>query len=140
MSRDHRKLRVFADAHRLTLAIYQQTKIFPKEEWFGIRAQLRRAAVSVPSNIVEGSARRTTPDYLHFLHIALGSGSEVKYLVELSGDLGLLSSPVTAELVTRSAGVLRQLQRLVEEVEVLVLKERERASPAYHAGPAARSL
>ena len=96
--------------------------------------------MSVPSKLVEGSARRTTPDYLHFLHIALGSASEVKYLVELSGDLGLLSSPVAAELVTGCTGVLRQLQRLVEEVEVLVIKERERSSPAQHTGPAARSL
>src|SRR5262245_54099990 len=58
MSRDHRKLRVFHDAHSLTLAIYNHTKGFPKEEWFGIRQQMRRAATSTPSNIVEGSARR----------------------------------------------------------------------------------
>jgi four helix bundle protein len=57
MSRNHRKLRVFEDAHELTLAIYKRTREFPKDEWFGIRGQMRRAAVSIPSNIVEGSAR-----------------------------------------------------------------------------------
>ena len=56
MSRDHRKLRVFQDAHSLTLAIYEHTRHFPKDEWFGIRSQIRRAAVSVPSNLVEGNA------------------------------------------------------------------------------------
>ena len=57
MASDHRKLRVFHEAHRLTLAIYKHTKNFPKEEWYGLRAQIRKAAVSIPTNIVEGSAR-----------------------------------------------------------------------------------
>jgi four helix bundle protein len=65
--RHHRRLRVFHDAHSLTLAIYKHTKGFPKEEWFGIRQQMRRAATSTPSNIVEGSARRTTADDLKWL-------------------------------------------------------------------------
>jgi four helix bundle protein len=58
MARDHRKLRVFQDAHQLTLAIYKHTCNFPRDEWFGL-LQMRRASVSIPSNIVEGNARRT---------------------------------------------------------------------------------
>jgi hypothetical protein len=65
VSRDHRKLRVFHDAHNLTLAIYRETKNFPKDEWFGLRLQMRRAAVSTPSNIVKemrGGPRGTIAD------------------------------------------------------------------------------
>jgi four helix bundle protein len=87
MARDHRRLRVFHDAHSLTLAIYKHTKGFPKEEWFGIRQQMRRAATSTPSNIAEGSARRTTADDRKCLSHALGAAREVKYLVGLVIDL-----------------------------------------------------
>jgi len=88
LSRDHKKLRVFHDAHALTLAIYKQTLEFPKDEWFGIRLQMRRAAVSVAANLVEGNARRTTSDYLNFLYFALASACELAYLVSLSDELG----------------------------------------------------
>jgi four helix bundle protein len=66
MARDHRKLRVFHESHQLTIAIYKETRDFPKDEWFGLRAQMRRAAVSIPSNLVEGSARRSDGEYLNF--------------------------------------------------------------------------
>ena len=117
MSRDHSKLRVFADAHQLTLDIYRNTKNFPKDEWFGMRVQLRRAAVSVPTNIVEGNARKTTPDYLNFLYIALGSACELKYLVSLCIELGLIGNAEARDLPRQSNAVVRQLQRLVESME-----------------------
>src|SRR5687767_5344980 len=81
--RDHRKLRVFHDAHALVLETYRQTRDFPHEERFGLRSQLRRAAVSVPSNIVEGSSRGSVREYLHFLQIAFGSCCELQYLLAL---------------------------------------------------------
>jgi four helix bundle protein len=77
MSRDHRRLRVFQQAHELTIAIYKNTREFPRDEWFGVRARMRRAAVSVTTNLVEGNARRSTKDYLNCLNISRGSAAEV---------------------------------------------------------------
>ena len=95
MARDHLKLRVFHESHQLTIAIYKETRDFPKDEWCGLRAQMRRTAVSIPSNLVEGSARRSTKEYLNFCNIARGSGSEIGYLVDLAFELRLLSEAST---------------------------------------------
>ena len=79
--RDFRKLKVWENAHQNTLDIYKLTQKFPSEEKFGLISQIRRAAVSVPTNIVEGSSRRTEKDFAHFLQISIGSSSEVEYLI-----------------------------------------------------------
>jgi four helix bundle protein len=110
---------VFRDAHALALDIYLHTREFPRDEWYGLRSQIRRSAVSIPTNIVEGSARRSIGDYLKFLNIALGSACELRYLVELSEELGFASGPVWRQLVGRSAAVVRQLDRLIERLEQL---------------------
>ena len=91
MSRNHEQLRVFREAHELAIAVYQQSQGFPKDEWFGLRSQVRRAAVSIPCNIVEGNARETSRDYLRFLHIALGSSCELDYLMSLVRELNMTS-------------------------------------------------
>ena len=77
-------------------------------------SQLRRAAVSVPANIVEGSARRTTREYVRFLETALGSASELRYLLGLSHRLGFLSKSDRDALDANGAALLRSLQRLVD--------------------------
>ncbi|HTM02300.1 MAG TPA: four helix bundle protein [Vicinamibacterales bacterium] len=123
MSRDHRKLRVFRDAYALTKALYKHTIKFPREEWYGIRQQIRRAAVSVPTNIVEGSARKTTKDSCNFLNPALASACEVPYLVVLASELGFLDASGLTVLKPASQAVVRQLQRLSTEMEAILLEE-----------------
>ena len=103
MSRDHTRLRVFHDAHSLALAIYAATKDFPRDEWFGLRMQMRRAAASIPTNLVEGNARRTTRDYCNFLNVALGSASELAYLVKLSTELHLFREDAGLALTQRAS-------------------------------------
>src|SRR5512145_2784325 len=92
MARDHRRLRAFNEAHQLILAIYKETQSFPRDEWFGMRAQIRRAAVSIASNLVEGSARRGGREYVHFVNVSRGSAAEVVYLITLASELGYLSA------------------------------------------------
>jgi four helix bundle protein len=89
--RDPKKLQDFQLADQLALVVYNATRAFPKEEQFGLAAQMRRAAVSVPSNIVEGCARDSQCDYLRFLGIAYGSASELLYHLSLAFRLKYLS-------------------------------------------------
>ena len=114
MSRDPRKLRVFALADELVIQIYHETRSFPQSERFGLQAQIRRAAVSVACNIVEGSARRTQPEYVKFLHIALGSASEARYLTHLAGRLGFLEQTASRALTERCGDLVRGLQGLID--------------------------
>ena len=88
--RDHTKLRAFEMADEVVVLVYQVTTGFPKEEMYGLTSQMRRAAVSVPSNIVEGCARDSQADYLRFLTMAFGSLRDLHYQVGLSKRLGFL--------------------------------------------------
>ncbi len=116
MSRDHRRLKVFVLADALVLDVYTHTRAFPLEERFGLQAQLRRAAVSVPTNIVEGCARRTAREYAHFLSVALGSASEVRYLLGLARRIGILPNDAPADLESRYDELVRALSALVRGV------------------------
>ena len=81
-------LLVWKKAHQLVLSIYKATKTFPREELYGIISQIRRSAVSVPSNIAEGFRKRTKADKANFVAIAHGSLEETRYYMILSQDLG----------------------------------------------------
>ena len=92
MKRDHAKLRAFELADEVALLVYQITAKFPRSEQYGLTSQIRRAAVSVPSNIVEGCARESQADYIRFLNIAFGSLKELHYQLGLANRLGFLDN------------------------------------------------
>jgi four helix bundle protein len=95
--RDHAKLRAFELADEVAVLIYRATRGFPKEEIYGLASQMRRAAVSVPSNIVEGCARESQVEYLRFLEIAFGSLRELHYQFGLAMRLGYTDEPGVSE-------------------------------------------
>ena len=104
-------------ADELVLHVYRATQGFPVEERFGLQAQIRRAAVSVPTNVVEGCARRSTRDYLHFLVIALSSASEVRYLVGLAHRLGFLAPRAHTYLEAGYGDLLRAMEKLTASLD-----------------------
>ena len=114
--RDPRKLRAFELADQFALLVYKHTMAFPREEQFGLTSQLRRAAVSIPSNIVEGCARATNADYLRFLDIAYGSSSEANYQISLAHRLSFLDDEKYSELQTLGSETARVLAGLIRSV------------------------
>jgi four helix bundle protein len=101
-------------ADKLALMVYEQTRGFPREEQFGLVAQMRRAAVSVPSNIVEGCARETQADYLRFLGMAYGSARELEYQISLAGRLGFLPANSSNDLADVSVETCKVLNGLIQ--------------------------
>jgi len=118
MARDHRKLEVFHLADRAVMAVYPATSSFPDEERYGLVKQIRRAAVSVPCNIVEGSARRGEGEYLHFLNIAFGSANETRHLLDLSHRLGMLPLAPCEPLTALYTELIRKLQALINALSL----------------------
>jgi four helix bundle protein len=117
MGRDHRKLLVFRLADAMVLDVYAASANMPASERFGVRGQPRRAAVSVATNIVEGSARPTTREYCRFLHIAHGSARECEYLIDLANRLSLLAPEPSRALAESAAHIAACLIALVRAVE-----------------------
>jgi four helix bundle protein len=108
-----RELVVWRRAQDLALAVYRSTSSFPKEERYGLIAQMRRAAVSVSSNIAEGCGRQGDRELVRFLHIARGSVRELECQLLLSRDLGYMHSAVYAKLDSESQEISRMLNRLI---------------------------
>ena len=113
---DTSKLIVWQKAHELVLKIYETTKDFPREEMFGLTSQIRRAAVSIPSNIVEGKARGFNKEYKRFLLMARGSLEEVKYQVLLAKDLQYIDEEAYKEIIELAKKVGKLLNGLIVSV------------------------
>ena len=112
---EYQKLEAWQMAMSLAEAVYQTTRTFPKEEIYGLTSQIRRAAVSIPSNIAEGAARASTKEFMQFLHIARGSASELETQLLLAGKLGYLSAP--DNLMACLASVKRLLNGLIRSLK-----------------------
>jgi four helix bundle protein len=102
---DFRKLHVWQKSHELVFEVYARTASFPRTELFGVTTQARRATVSIAANIAEGSGRSGDKEFARFLHISLGSASELEYFSILIADLGLLNRAEAARMEARAAEV-----------------------------------
>ena len=109
---DFRNIKVWRQSHALTLALYKSVRRFPKAE-FELASQMKRAALSVASNIAEGSSRRTDSDYRRFLFMALGSLSELDCQLFLAKDLSLMVPAEFVEIRSLSVEVRRMLWALI---------------------------
>ena len=114
MSGSYRDIKVWQRAIELVADIYSCTRSFPREEIYGLASQLRRAAVSVPSNIAEGKGRRTDKEFLLFLHLARGSVFEVETQLTIAGLLGYIRK-LKSQVAGNSAGeIARMLSGLIK--------------------------
>lgn len=110
-------LKVWQRGHALALEVYRLTSNFPSEERFGLTSQMRRASTSVPTNVAEGSRRRSPKDYAHFLNLAEGSLAELEYLFMLSRDLGYINAETASQHATEATEISRMVYSLRSKVE-----------------------
>ena len=112
----HKDLDVYKDAMDFVVSIYQVTNSFPDNERYGLTSQMRRAAVSIPSNIAEGAARKNTKEFIQFLHHSLGSASEIETQLELAKRLSFIEEVNTLEenvhsIINRLTALIKSLQK-----------------------------
>lgn len=121
---DYRQLRVWQQAHQLTLDVYAATRKFPKEEMYALGNQMRRASYSIPSNLAEGCVHTSPTEFARYVQIATGSASELDYQLLLAADLGYVDEHTLAALRTRLTSVRKMLS---------VLRQRLRPAPSSKA-------
>jgi four helix bundle protein len=115
--KDFRKLKVWEKSHSMALSIYTASKGFPKEELYGISAQLRRAMVSIPTNLAEGCGRGSDKDFRRFVQIAMGSACETEYLILLCGDMKYISEEIFNRLLVEIQEIKRMLVSLLSKLK-----------------------
>jgi four helix bundle protein len=111
--KSHKDLVLWRKAMQLAVEIHRLARALPKHELFGLASQMKRAAVSIPSNIAEGAARRTTREFLSFLYIARGSSAELETQLLLSAELGYIPQQSLAPALARSDEVGRLLNAVI---------------------------
>ncbi len=116
MSGTYRDLEVWQAAMKMVFDVYRETAAFPKQEMFGLTSQLRRAAVSVASNIAEGKGRFSDRELSQFLSVARGSIFEIETQVAIAEELGFLAKSQSKQLLSRCAEVGRLLNGLIKVV------------------------
>ncbi|MGD8402807.1 MAG: four helix bundle protein [Anaerolineales bacterium] len=115
--KDFRTLKVWEKSHRLVLAIYKATKPFPKNELYGITSQLQRFAVSVPTNIAEGCGKDSDAELGRYFKIAMGSSSELEYLLLLAHDLSYLTDDQYNNLQSNLVEVRKMLNAFIQKLK-----------------------
>jgi len=120
MLKNYKELQVWQKAYQVCLEIYRLTKSFPQDERYGLTSQIRRAAVSVPSNIAEGYGRKTTNEYIQALYIAYGSTCEIETQALLAGDLGYIEDAELQKLLTDIGDLERMLKGLLNSLKTKV--------------------
>ena len=113
---DIRKLKVWQKAHELALAIYKATSKFPRDELYGLTSQIRRASMSIPTNIAEGCGRSTDSEFARYLQIAMGSAFETEYELLLSRDLSFLSTEEYSQLDSAVQEIKRMIVALYKNL------------------------
>ena len=114
--KDFHELKVWQKAHRLTLAVYQATATFPREELYGLTSQLRRCSASIAANLAEGCGRTGDAEFARFCSIAMGSASELEYHLLLAKDLKLIQPNDHADLSQRTTELKRMLTALLQKL------------------------
>jgi len=114
--RNYKDLFVWQKSMALVTEVYSITRLFPKEELYGLASQIRRSAVSIPSNIAEGYGRYSTNDYTRFLQIAIGSLYELQTQLEICLNLGYLSKDTFEKIYEQSREIERMLSSLIKKV------------------------
>jgi len=115
--RNFKDLLVWQRSVKFVVRIYEVTRAFPREEMYGLTSQIRRSAISIPSNIAEGQARNTRPTFANFIDIALGSAAELETQLTIALEIGYLKPPDHEGIISELTEIVRMLYGLLNKVQ-----------------------